>query len=29
MVRPGSELTTFRSADQRSSNWANRAAIES
>ena len=27
MVRPGFELTTSRSADRRSSNWANRAGI--
>ena len=27
MVRPGFELATFRSADRRFSNWANRAAV--
>ena len=29
MVRPGFELTTSRSVDRRSSNWANRAAVKS
>ena len=28
MVRPGFELTTSRSADRRSSNWANRAVSQ-
>ena len=28
MVRPGFELTTSRSADRRSSNWANRTALK-
>ena len=27
LVRPGFELATFRSADWRSSNWANQAAV--
>ena len=28
LVRPGFELTTSRSADRRSTNWANRAAVK-